>query len=125
VGKERVKKSQSRIVLCDLAGSERDKDAQHTTEKGKREMAKINQSLCHLQKVLLVLSEPPREGNKPPFRGQRLTEMLSHTLDPAKGAKALMILNCSQADNHDTQTAQTLKYGEEAKKRKAGGSKPK
>lgn len=83
--------ARSRIVLCDLGGSERLKRSL-VSGKSQQESIEINKSLSALLGVLDAVSRGARQV---PYRDHRLTQLLEDSIGGT--AKTLMVLNCSPA----------------------------
>lgn len=109
---------ESKITLCDLAGSERLKRSGATGELAEESIA-INKSLSNLGNVLRTLGKV--HGSKPEKRGQihvpyhddKLTEVLMDAL--GGNSKTLMFVHVSPALSNFEETKTTLKFGMEAK----------
>lgn len=99
---------QGKILMCDLAGSERLRN----TNSGERqsEGIEINKSLSALGDVLEALTKGQKQI---PYRNHKLTQVMQDSLGGT--AKTLMILNCSPASSNVQDTLMTLKYGTRAK----------
>lgn len=99
-----------KIMLCDLAGSERLKKAMVSGEAAK-EAIEINRSLSALGDVVAAL----RQGQKQiPYRNHKLTQLMQDSLSQA--SKVLMFVNCSPASSNVEETLMSLKYAARAKK---------
>jgi len=102
--------SSSKIMLCDLAGSERLKKSLAAGDVQK-EAIEINKSLTALGEVLNALTT----GSKHiPYMNSKLTQVLRDAL--GGDSKTLMFVNCSPAGSNCEETRNTLKYAERAKK---------
>ena len=108
---------QSRVVLIDLAGSER---ASSTGATGSRlkEGAQINKSLSELGACIRALAESSGKKNASehliPFRNSVLTMLLKNSL--IGNAKTTMLAAISPADANYGETLGTLRYAQSAKK---------
>ncbi|CAK0907157.1 unnamed protein product [Prorocentrum cordatum] len=102
----------SKIILCDLAGSERLKKSKATGEREK-EAIEINKSLSALGGVIDRLTSSSGMAHVP-YRDHQLTQVLQDSLGGT--AKTLMFLNCSPADSNWDETLNTLRYGTRAKR---------
>ena len=112
----------SKISLCDLAGSER---ASRTGAAGARlkEGAQINQSLSALGRCIKMLASFGGGGKANgaakrnlavvPFRESKLTFLLKDSL--SGNAKTLMIAALSPAGDSHSETLSTLRYAYQAK----------
>jgi len=99
-----------KIMVCDLAGSERLKKSMVTGEAAK-EAIEINKSLTALGDVVSAL----RQGQKQiPYRNHKLTQLMQDSLGQA--SKMLMFVNCSPASSNVEETLNSLKYAARAKK---------
>lgn len=71
----------ARLMLCDLAGSEKFTDDQLRNKMHQIETRNINQSLSHLGRVIKALQQ---KGKDPkvmvPYRGSKLTRVLQNVL---------------------------------------------
>ncbi|GMH55549.1 hypothetical protein TrST_g6464 [Triparma strigata] len=115
-----VSEKQSRVVLIDLAGSER---AGSTGATGTRlkEGAQINKSLSALGQCIRALSDAFSHGDhhkvnlqKVPFRNSVLTMLLKNSL--VGNAKTTMLAAVSPADTNYSESLSTLRYAQSAKK---------
>ncbi|CAK0891464.1 unnamed protein product [Prorocentrum cordatum] len=101
---------QGKIIICDLAGSERLKKSESTGER-QREAIEINKSLTALGDVIEALTKGHRVI---PYRNHKLTQILQDSLGGS--AKVLMFVNCSPAScNYEDRTLMSLKYATRAK----------
>jgi kinesin family protein C2/C3 len=106
----------AKIMVCDLAGSERLKKAMVSGE-GAKEAIEINRSLTALGDVVAAL----RQGQKQvPYRNHKLTQLMQDTL--GQTSKVLMFVNCSPASSNVEETLMSLKYAARAKKIKTGAA---
>merc|ERR1712217_134374 len=99
-----------KILLCDLAGSERLKKSQVTDEMQK-EAIQINKSLTALGDVIEHLT---KSSKVIPYRNHKLTQLMQDSLGGS--AKTLMFVNCSPASSNLQETLMSLKYASRAKK---------
>jgi len=109
VNRETHAKVNGKILLCDLAGSERLKKSEVTGEQ-KKESIEINKSLTALGDVIEALT---RREKQIPYRNHKLTQLMQDTLGGT--AKTLMFVNCSPADTNLDETLMALKYATRAK----------
>jgi len=100
---------QGKIVICDLAGSERLKKSLADGDNQK-ESIEINKSLTALGDVIGALTQKKKQI---PYRNHRLTQLLQDALGGT--AKTLMFVNCSPADSNASETLTSLKYAARAK----------
>jgi len=105
--KERLR---GKVLICDLAGSERLKKSQ-VSEDMQKEAIEINKSLTALGDVIEALTQ----GSKlVPYRNHKLTLLMQDALGGS--AKTLMFVNCSPASSNVQETLMSLKYATRAKK---------
>jgi hypothetical protein len=110
VDRETHRRQIGKLLICDLAGSERLKKSQAYGSLQKDAIA-INKSLTALGDVIEALTK----GNKAvPYRNHKLTQLLQDSLGGS--AKTLMLVNCSPAESSVHETLMTLKYAQRAKK---------
>eukprot|EP00929_Paragymnodinium_shiwhaense_P013718 TRINITY_DN121566_c0_g1_i1.p1 TRINITY_DN121566_c0_g1~~TRINITY_DN121566_c0_g1_i1.p1 ORF type:complete len:1258 (-),score=423.49 TRINITY_DN121566_c0_g1_i1:595-4368(-) len=109
VNKETGKKMSGKILICDLAGSERLGKSQ-TTGEAQKESIEINKSLTALGDVIESLTKGAKQI---PYRNHKLTQLMQDALGGT--AKTLMFVNCSPAVSNVTETIQSLKYATRAK----------
>merc|ERR1712228_706177 len=110
VNRETKEQMRGKLVLCDLAGSERLKKAQAEKDQEK-EAIEINKSLTALGDVIEALTK----GSKMiPYRNHKLTQLMQDSLGGS--AKTLMFVNCSPACSNLSETLMSLKYASRAKK---------
>jgi hypothetical protein len=98
-----------KVVLCDLAGSERLKKSE-SQGVHQKEAIEINKSLNALGNVI----EAAASGRKVPYREHKLTQILQDSIGGT--AKTLMIVNCSPATSNINETVTSLRYGMRAKR---------
>jgi hypothetical protein len=98
-----------KVVLCDLAGSERLKKSE-SEGAAKEEAIHINKSLAALGNVI----EAAAAKKKVPYREHKLTQLLQDSIGGT--AKTLMIVNCTPAASSLHETIMTLRYGIRAKR---------
>jgi len=113
VDKERNDRPVSgKLILCDLAGSERTKSFPQSMalEKQMMEANEINKSLTALADVITALVEKHQHV---PYRNHKLTQILQDTLGGS--AKALMFVNCSPAHSNLGETVSSLNWATCAK----------
>merc|ERR1719291_1252782 len=104
--KERLR---GKILICDLAGSERLKKSA-VSEDMQKEAIEINKSLTALGDVIEGLTK----GAKCiPYRNHKLTQLMQDSLGGT--AKTLMFVNCSPANSNFDETVNSLKYATRAK----------
>eukprot|EP00929_Paragymnodinium_shiwhaense_P115933 TRINITY_DN8509_c0_g4_i1.p1 TRINITY_DN8509_c0_g4~~TRINITY_DN8509_c0_g4_i1.p1 ORF type:complete len:1229 (+),score=336.65 TRINITY_DN8509_c0_g4_i1:129-3689(+) len=98
-----------KILICDLAGSERLKKSQVTNDMQK-EAIEINKSLTALGDVIEALTKAQKQI---PYRNHKLTQLMQDSLGGS--AKTLMFVNCSPAASNLDETTMSLKYATRAK----------
>eukprot|EP00928_Gymnodinium_smaydae_P027335 TRINITY_DN21177_c0_g1_i2.p1 TRINITY_DN21177_c0_g1~~TRINITY_DN21177_c0_g1_i2.p1 ORF type:complete len:1189 (+),score=375.48 TRINITY_DN21177_c0_g1_i2:67-3633(+) len=108
-----------KILICDLAGSERLKKSQVTNEMQK-EAIEINKSLTALGDVIEALTKANKQI---PYRNHKLTQLMQDSLGGS--AKTLMFVNCSPASSNVDETLMSLKYATRAKQIKNTATKKK
>eukprot|EP00746_Dinoflagellata_sp_MGD_P006382 gnl/MRDRNA2_/MRDRNA2_112461_c0_seq1.p1 gnl/MRDRNA2_/MRDRNA2_112461_c0~~gnl/MRDRNA2_/MRDRNA2_112461_c0_seq1.p1 ORF type:complete len:1487 (+),score=300.41 gnl/MRDRNA2_/MRDRNA2_112461_c0_seq1:131-4591(+) len=101
-----------KILICDLAGSERLKKSEVTGD-GQKEAIEINKSLTALGDVMLALTDKNKKGGIP-YRNHKLTQVMQDSLGGS--AKTLMFMNCSPSANNLDETTMSLKWAMRAKK---------
>lgn len=99
-----------KIVICDLAGSERLKKSEVSGEKQK-EAIEINKSLTALGDVIAALSKGYKQV---PYRNHKLTQIMQDALGGS--SKTLMFVNCSPSSTNTDETTMSLKYATRAKR---------
>jgi hypothetical protein len=98
-----------KIVLCDLAGSERLKKSQ-SDGATKKEAIEINKSLTALGNVIEAVACKRKQV---PYREHKLTQILQDSIGGT--SKTLMIVSCSAASSNISETAMSCRYGTRAK----------
>ncbi|CBH11668.1 kinesin, putative [Trypanosoma brucei gambiense DAL972] len=100
---------QGRLVVCDLAGSER---ASRTNAEGKTldEATHINGSLLVLGKVVAALTESGSQHA--PFRESKLTRILQYSL--LGNGNTSIVVNCSPCDDSTEETLGAIMFGQRA-----------
>ena len=105
-----------KVVICDLAGSERTARTQ-TTGSRLKEAANINQSLVVLGRCLESLrwnqTHPPGARRVVPYRESKITRLFQSTL--SGNGKAVMVVNVSPCAKDVDETVHALKYSAIAK----------
>jgi len=102
---------QGRLVLCDLAGSERPKTADYKIgSESEKDAIEINKSLTCLGDVIAAVS---KKAKHIPFKNHRLTELLADAL--GGNTKALMFVNCSPASSNFQETLCSLQFASRVK----------
>lgn len=111
VNKETKEVLKGKMLMCDLAGSERLKRSE-VTDHQQTEAIAINKSLTALGDVIEALTK----GGKGvvPYRNHKLTLLMQDSLGGT--AKTLMFVNCSPASSNLDETFMSLKYAQRAKK---------
>ena len=109
VSRETGQQTRGKILMCDLAGSERLKKSEVTGDMQK-EAIEINKSLTALGDVIEGLTK----GHKHvPYRNHTLTQLMQDALGGS--SKTLMFVNCSPAHSNADETIMALKYATRAK----------
>merc|ERR1719195_1242955 len=109
VNTETGDQTKGKILMCDLAGSERLKKSEVTGDMQK-EAIEINKSLTALGDVIEGLTK----GHKHvPYRNHTLTQVMQDALGGS--SKTLMFVNCSPAHSNADETLMALKYATRAK----------
>merc|ERR1719262_960678 len=111
--------AKGKILLCDLAGSERLKKSEVSGDMQK-EAIEINKSLTALGDVIEALTKKQKQV---PYRNHKLTQVMQDSLGGT--AKTLMFLNCSPANSNLDETMMSLKYATRAKQIKNTAKKVK
>ena len=113
------KERQSKLNLCDLAGSER-ADRTGATGALLKEGAGINKSLSALGRCITSLADKAKACKKSaggadvvPFRESQLTHLLKDSL--GGNARTLMLCAISPASDSAAETISTLRYADAAK----------
>lgn len=99
-----------KVLICDLAGSERLKKSQVTADNQK-EAIEINKSLTALGDVIEALTKSQKQI---PYRNHKLTQLMQDSIGGT--AKTLMFVNCSPANSNLDETVNSLKYASRAKR---------
>mmetsp|Transcript_17766 Transcript_17766/g.62266 ORF Transcript_17766/g.62266 Transcript_17766/m.62266 type:complete len:777 (-) Transcript_17766:99-2429(-) len=108
--KDTKEETRGKILMCDLAGSERLKKSQVEQEM-QAEAIEINKSLTALGDVIEALTKNQKSV---PYRNHKLTQLMQDSLGGS--AKTLMFVNCSPASSNLDETTMSLKYATRAKK---------
>jgi protein tyrosine phosphatase (PTP) superfamily phosphohydrolase (DUF442 family) len=109
VNKETKEQLCGKILICDLAGSERLKKSE-VTAKAQKEAIEINKSLTALGDVIEAFSQNRKQI---PYRNHTLTKLFQDSLGGT--AKTLMFVNCSPSSYNEDETCMSLKYATRAK----------
>jgi len=97
-----------KILLCDLAGSERIKKTEVEGERQK-EAIDINKSLAALGNVIMAVATKKQQI---PYRNHKLTQLMRDSLGGT--AKTLMFVNSSTSPSDLSQTISSLAYATRA-----------
>merc|ERR1712203_380810 len=109
VNRETKDQLRGKLLLCDLAGSERLKKSQAERDQEK-EAIEINKSLTALGDVIEALTK----GSKViPHRNHKLTQLMQDSLGGS--AKTLMFVNVSPSSSNVDETVNALKYASRAR----------
>eukprot|EP00928_Gymnodinium_smaydae_P032459 TRINITY_DN23501_c0_g2_i1.p1 TRINITY_DN23501_c0_g2~~TRINITY_DN23501_c0_g2_i1.p1 ORF type:complete len:599 (-),score=80.63 TRINITY_DN23501_c0_g2_i1:394-2190(-) len=106
-----------KLLLCDLAGSERLKRTEATGQQ-QREAIEINRSLTALADVLEAVA---RKRQQIPYRNHKLTQLLRDSVGGT--AKTLMLLNCTPAAASVGETLASLAFAARAQQVTNAGSR--
>lgn len=109
-------KKMSKLMMVDLAGSEKTRKTQATGQR-LEEAKEINKSLSALGNVINALTTQKKHV---PYRDSKLTRLLSDSL--GGNSKTCIIVTCSPCDYNVEETISTLRFGTNCKKVK---NKPK
>eukprot|EP00439_Symbiodinium_sp_Y106_P076786 s2706_g15.t2 len=109
VNKQTEQKLSGKILLCDLAGSERLKKSDVSGD-AQKEAIEINKSLTALGDVMESLVKGAAHV---PYKNHKLTQVMSDALGGT--SKTLMFVNCSPASSNYEETVMTLKFATRAK----------
>lgn len=101
--------TQAKIMMCDLAGSERVKKSEAAGEV-LREAIEINKSLSALGDVMAALTTQQKHI---PYKNHKLTQLMQDAIGGT--SKTLMLVNCSPASSNFEETQTALKYASRAK----------
>lgn len=110
VNKETHDQIRGKILMCDLAGSERLKKSEVEGEQMK-EAIEINKSLTALGDVIESLTKGQKQI---PYRNHKLTQVMQDSLGGQ--AKTLMFVNMSPASSNIDETIMSLKWATRAKR---------
>merc|ERR1712176_615507 len=97
-----------KILLCDLAGSERIKKTEVKGERQK-EAIDINKSLAALGNVIVAVAT---KKSQIPYRNHKLTQLMRDSLGGT--AKTMMFVNSSSSPSDLSQTVSSLAYATRA-----------
>ncbi|RNF06727.1 putative kinesin [Trypanosoma rangeli] len=100
---------EGRLVICDLAGSERISKT-HAEGKSLGEATHINGSLLVLGKVVAALTE--KSSQHVPFRESKLTRILQYSL--LGNGNTSIVVNCTPADDSSEETLSAILFGQRA-----------
>ncbi|CAG9578158.1 putative kinesin [Leishmania major strain Friedlin] len=99
---------EGRLVLCDLAGSERVSKT-HAEGKTLDEATHINRSLLTLGKVVTALTDNAQHA---PFRESKLTRILQYSL--MGNGNTSIIVNISPSDDNTEESLSAILFGQRA-----------
>ena len=102
-----------KLILCDLAGSERAQDCQSNSRKRRIEGAEINKSLLALKECIRAMHQ---KNGHVPFRASKLTLALRDSFTTSKVNSKIVMIACvcpgSKSSDH---TINTLRYADRLK----------
>merc|ERR1712228_1004903 len=112
VNQETHEQLRGKILMCDLAGSERLKKSEVSGDMQK-EAIEINKSLTALGDVIEGLTQS-KKGGHIPYKNHKLTQVMQDALGGS--SKTLMFVNLSPASSNADESIMALKYATRAKK---------
>eukprot|EP00672_Neobodo_designis_P022752 CAMPEP_0174834006 /NCGR_PEP_ID=MMETSP1114-20130205/4578_1 /TAXON_ID=312471 /ORGANISM="Neobodo designis, Strain CCAP 1951/1" /LENGTH=665 /DNA_ID=CAMNT_0016067911 /DNA_START=37 /DNA_END=2034 /DNA_ORIENTATION=- len=101
---------EGRLVICDLAGSERIKKTD-VKDKQLAEATHINGSLLVLGRVVAALTDP-KSAQHVPYRESKLTRLLQYSL--SGWGKTRLVVNVSPSDYNTEETLSAIGFGQRA-----------
>jgi len=104
INKANGEKVHGKMMMCDLAGSERLKKSEATGDT-LREAIEINRSLTAVGDVIEALTTGQRHV---PYKNHKLTQVLQDSLGGT--SKTLMFVNCSPSCSNLEETLNAMKY---------------
>jgi len=110
INKATGERVQGKIMMCDLAGSERLKKSEVTGD-AQKEAIEINKALTAIGDVIEALTSKQKHV---PYKNHKLTQVLQDALGGT--SKTLMFVNCSPASSNLEETVNALKYAARVKK---------
>lgn len=116
------RKFKGKLILCDLAGSERAQDTQSNSRQRRLEGAKINKSLLALKECIRAMHS---KQSHIPFRASKLTLALRDSFK-AEGLKSkiVMIACVCPGSSSSDHTINTLRYADRLKMKQNRNIKP-
>lgn len=116
------RKFKGKLILCDLAGSERAQDTQSNSRQRRLEGAKINKSLLALKECIRAMHS---KQSHIPFRASKLTLALrdSFKADGIKSKIVMIACVCPGSSSSD-HTINTLRYADRLKMKQNKNIKP-
>lgn len=104
---------EGKLVLCDLAGSERAQDCQSNSKQRRMEGANINKSLLALKECIRAMHS---KSNHVPFRASKLTLALRDSFIAEKNNTKIVMIACiCPGSNSSDHTINTLRYADRLK----------
>lgn len=104
---------EGKLILCDLAGSERAQDCQSNSKQRRLEGANINRSLLALKECIRAMHD---KSSHVPFRASKLTLALRDSFLSGKNDSKIVMIACicpgSKSSDH---TINTLRYADRLK----------
>ena len=105
-----------KLIVCDLAGSERAQDTKSNSRQRRIEGANINKSLLSLKECIRAMDS---NGGHVPFRASKLTLSLRDSFKSRKFHNRVIMMACVCPGNSSSDhTLNTLRYADRLKSRK-------
>ena len=105
-------KINSKIKLCDLAGSERFNSSETYNKEHIYELCNINKSLFILGNIIHLLASKKRNQKFIPYKDSKLTQILEDSL--SGNSSIYLIATISPKDENFNETINTLKFADKA-----------
>lgn len=116
------RKFKGKLILCDLAGSERAQDTQSNSRQRRLEGAKINKSLLALKECIRAMHS---KQSHIPFRASKLTLALRDSfMGEGLKSKIVMIACVCPGSSSSDHTINTLRYADRLKMKQNRNIKP-
>ena len=110
VGGDAPVSTEGKLIICDLAGSERVKKTE-AAGKQLQEAASINSALLVLGRVVAALTDKKKQ-QMAPFRESKLTRLLQYSL--SGWGKTSIVVNVSPSDDNTDETLSAIQFGQRA-----------